>query len=235
MSPWVSVSRISSALGLGLEDQLALVGAGLTGVGADVAALVGVAVQDGLVGLTVDEDDGDTGGRDGVHDGLGRGGLDRVDDQDIDALLQEGVDLLGLGGLIVLAVHDGDGVAQLAQILFQVGAVQGHEVIGELIDADADGGAAGSLFGRLFSSGGSGGRGRGGRSSSGAGVTAAAGSQGGSRADNGRRLQKVAASNHFHNSILLHSSDCRYGRAPHTLRDAPYLFPIIPFYGNCAQ
>src|SRR5699024_11990580 len=63
---------VDVALGLGLQDQLALVGAGLAGVGADVAALVGIAVQNGLVGLTVDEDDGDGGGRDGVHDGLGR-------------------------------------------------------------------------------------------------------------------------------------------------------------------
>ena len=196
---------VDVALGLGLEDQLALVGAGLTGVGADVAALVGVAVQNGLVGLTVDEDDGDIGGRDGVHDGLRRGGLHGVDDQDVDALLQEGVDLLGLGGLVVLAVHDGDAVAQLAEVLFQVGAVQSHKVVGELIDADTDGSAAGGLFrgsGLSRGLGGSSGRRRG--RSSRAGFAAAAGSQGSSRADNGRSLQKVAARNHFHNCILLH-------------------------------
>ena len=62
----------------------------------------------------------------------------RVDDQDIDTLLQEGVDLLGLGVLVVLAVHDGDGVAHVLQVLFQIGAVQGHEVISKLIDAHAD-------------------------------------------------------------------------------------------------
>src|SRR5699024_10153135 len=46
---------VDVALGVGLQDQLALVGAGLAGVGAHVAALVGIAVQNGLVGLTVDE------------------------------------------------------------------------------------------------------------------------------------------------------------------------------------
>ena len=34
-----------------------------------------------------------------------------LDDQDVHALLQEGVDLLGLGVLVVLAIDDGDGVA----------------------------------------------------------------------------------------------------------------------------
>src|SRR5699024_8481478 len=201
---------VDVALGVGLQDQLALVGAGLAGVGAHVAALVGIAVQNGLVGLTVDEDDGDVGGRDGVHDGLGRGGLDRVDDEHVHTLLQEGVDLLGLGGLVVLAVHDGDAVAQLAEVLLQVGAVQGHEVVGELIDADTDGGAAGSsvLRAGLSRGRGSGSGGRCGRCSR-AGIAAAAGSQGSSRADNGRSLQKVAARNHFHNSILLHCIQTR--------------------------
>ena len=69
---------------------------------------------------------------------------EQVDDQNVNALLQEGVDLLGLGVLVVLAIDDGDGVAHVLQVLFQIGAVQGHKVISKLIDADADISRAGS-------------------------------------------------------------------------------------------
>ena len=50
----------------------------------------------------------------------------------------EGVDLVGLLDLVALAVNDGDFVAHIGQILFQLGAVQGHEVVVILIDGDAD-------------------------------------------------------------------------------------------------
>lgn len=115
---------VDVALSLGLEDQLALISTGLTCVSANVAALVCVGVQNALVGLTVDEDDGSLRGLDGINDGLSGSGLDGVDDQDVHALLQEGVDLLGLGVLVVLAIDDGDGVAHVLQVLFQVGAVR---------------------------------------------------------------------------------------------------------------
>ena len=74
----------------------------------------------------------------------------------------------------------------------------GHEVIGKLIDADADIGRAGS----------SGGRGSSGRScsrgSSGRGRGTAAGSQDTSSTHNSGSLQEVTTRDHFHNFVLLH-------------------------------
>ena len=72
---------VDIALGRGLQDQLALISTGLTCVCTNVAALASVGVQNCLLRLTVDEDDGGAGGRDGVHDGLCRSGLDWVFDQ----------------------------------------------------------------------------------------------------------------------------------------------------------
>ena len=69
---------VDVALSLGLEDQLALISTGLTCVSADVAALVCVGVQNALVRLTVDEDDGSLRGLDGINDGLSGSGLDGV-------------------------------------------------------------------------------------------------------------------------------------------------------------
>ena len=80
---------VDIALGLGLQDQLALVSTGLTCVSANVAALACVGIQNSLFGLTVDEDDRSLRGLDGINDGLCRGGLNRVDDQNVNALLQK--------------------------------------------------------------------------------------------------------------------------------------------------
>ena len=101
--------------------------------------------------------------------------------------------------LVVLAVHDGDGVAHVLQVLFQIGAVQGHEVISKLIDADTDVGRAGS---RSSGAGSSSGRSSG--SSSRAGGTATCG-HGSGCAHDSRSLQEVTTRNHFHNCVLLHS------------------------------
>ena len=76
-----------------------MISTGLTCVSTNVAALVCVGVQNALVGLTVDEDDRSLRGLDGINDGLCGSGLHGVDDQHVHALLQEGVDLLGLGVL----------------------------------------------------------------------------------------------------------------------------------------
>ena len=194
-----AVVAVDVALSLGLEDQLALISTGLTCVSADVAALVCVGVQNALVGLTVDEDDGSLRGLDGINDGLSGSGLDGVDDQNVHTLLQEGVDLLGLGVLVVLAIDDGDGVAHVLQVLFQVGAVQGHEVISKLIDADADVSRAGSSSCGRRGSGRSCSRG----SSSRSGRTAA-GSQNAGSTHNSGSFQEVTTRNHFHNLVLLH-------------------------------
>src|SRR5699024_1550129 len=115
------------------------------------------------------------------------------------------VDLLGLGVLVVLAVHDGDVVAHVLQVLVQIGTVQGHEVISELIDADTDVGAAGSgSIGRSCGGSRSGSRGGAGR--------AAACSQSCRCADHSRSLQEVAARNHFHKAFSFILNQLRIGR-----------------------
>ena len=67
---------------------------------------------------------------------------DEGDDQHVHGVRDERVDLVGLLSLVVLAVHDGDvlsrNAAVLGQVAGQLGAVQGHEVVGELIDRHAD-------------------------------------------------------------------------------------------------
>ena len=73
----------------------------------------------------------------------GGGGLDQVQNDDIHTLGEEVVDLVGLFSHIVLAVDDGDvefhviGFEGL-HVAFQFIAIQGHEVIIELINGDTD-------------------------------------------------------------------------------------------------
>ena len=135
-------------------NNLALEGAGLTGVSTDVAnagviqdALVGFVqgVAVGIVGqrLTVDEDQGDTGFHHHVDNGIGGGGLDQVQDDDIHALGDEVLHLVGLLGHVVLAVGHGDvilhGVGfQGLEVGFDLVAVQGHKVVVEGVDGAAD-------------------------------------------------------------------------------------------------
>ena len=132
---------VEVALVLGGQNDVALHGAGLTGVSANVAE---VAVEFHILSgrLTVDEHDRDAGGVSLLDDGGSRGRLDEVDDHDVDVVSDERVDLVGLLGLVVLAVHDGDVLGRDAaifnEIALQLGAVRSHESIGELIDGDAD-------------------------------------------------------------------------------------------------
>ena len=153
-----------------LCNDLALIGAGLTGVSADVAdsgvvqnALVGLVA---LVteGLTVDEDAGDTGVDDLVDRSVSGGGLDQVQDDGIHTLGDEVVDLVVLLSHVVLAVDDGDIILDVVglealEVVEHLVAVEGHEVVVELVDRDTDLVGAGcgsnnrsnSLSGGLFS------------------------------------------------------------------------------------
>ena len=132
-----------------LCNDLALVGAGLTGVSADVAdsgvvqnALVGLVA---LVaeGLAVDEDAGDAGVHDLGDRGIGRGGLHEVQNDSIHTLGDEVIDLVVLLGHVVLAVDDGHIVLDLIavealEVVEQLVAVEGHKVVVELVNCDAD-------------------------------------------------------------------------------------------------
>ena len=126
-------------LGIGLpviDDDLALHGTGLLGLGADVVDLVPLAHILGQR-LAVEEDDRGLAGHGLVDDGRGGRAVDGVDGDDLHLLGEERVHLIVLGGLGVLGIdhlHDGlvrgvrlDGVAHV-----------GHEGIVELIDRDAD-------------------------------------------------------------------------------------------------
>ena len=120
-----------------LGNDLALVGAGLTGVSADVAD--GGIVQNALVGLialvakglAVDEDAGDAGFDDLVDGGVSGGGLNQVQDDGIHALGDEVVDLVVLLGHVVLAVNDGDVILDIVglealEVVEHLVAVEGH-------------------------------------------------------------------------------------------------------------
>ena len=132
-----------------LGNDLALVGAGLTGVSADIAD--GGVVQDALVGLvalvaerlTVDEDAGDAGVNDLVDGGVRGGGLDEVQDDGVHALGDEVVDLVVLLGHVVLAVDDGHVILDVVglealEVVEHLVAVEGHEVVIKLIDGNTD-------------------------------------------------------------------------------------------------
>ena len=195
---------VDVALVLGVEDQLALEGAGLSSVAADVDQLV---ISGHLIGggLTVDQDGGNIGTLDGGDDLVGSGGHNGVDDQCVNALRDEGVDLLVLLGLVVVAGDNGDLVALALEDFLQRITVGGHEGIVELVNADADltalsglGNALGcGLSSRLCSRGGLCGS-RGLRSSGGSGGRTAAGGE-----RDGHATCKGQSSKLFHNEFLL--------------------------------
>ena len=136
------------------SNDLALEGAGLTSVSADVAD--GGVVQDAFVGfvqglavlvvsqgLTVDQNQGNASLNHHVDDGVGGGGLDQVQDDDIHLLLDEVLHLVGLLGHIVLAVGHGHVVLhsvgfQGLEVVQDFVAVQGHEVVVIGVDGAAD-------------------------------------------------------------------------------------------------
>ena len=136
------------------SNDLALEGAGLTSVSANVAD--GGVVQDALVGfvqglavlvvsqrLTVDQNQRNASGNHLVDDDFGRGGLNQVADDDIHLLSDEGIDLVGLLAHVVLAIDHGDFVLngvglQSLEVVLDFLTVQGHEVVVVLIDGNAD-------------------------------------------------------------------------------------------------
>ena len=78
----------------------------LGGVGAHESALL-IAVHHFVSHLAVEEDDGDTGSLGGVGSvlrGVGRGSLHDVDDQQVRAVGDSGVDLVSLLGLVAATV-----------------------------------------------------------------------------------------------------------------------------------
>ena len=120
-----------------LADELALHVASLGGVGAHEGALV-IAVHHVVGDLAVEEDDGNAGVLGGVHSVLGgvRGGrLHDVDDQQVGAIGQRGVDLVGLLGLVAGAVKvvvvDAQGGQHLVHIVADAGDVHVGVVVVE--------------------------------------------------------------------------------------------------------
>ena len=112
---------------------------GLTRIGANVGNLTRPFFHVFLGGLTVDEYGGNARGFYQVDHSSGGSGLHQVYDEHIHAFGDERVDLVGLLGLVILAVHHSHvGIVGFLQVLFKLRAVQGHEVIIELVDANAD-------------------------------------------------------------------------------------------------
>ena len=140
---------VEVAVVLGLGNDFALEGAGLTSIGANVANLVRE-LHVFLARLTVDEHNRDAGGVGLLNDGRGGRALHEVQNHNVNIVGDEAVNLVGLLGLIVLAVHHGDvlsrDAAVFGQITNQLSAIQGHEVVGKLINRNAD------LRSRLLSS-----------------------------------------------------------------------------------
>ena len=131
-------------------NDFTLESTGLAGIGTDVAD-IGVVENAGIGFIAVvaqrfavDEDAGDLGSNDLVDDGIGGGGLDQVQNDDIHTLGDEVVDLVGLFSHVVLTIDDGDiifvfaGSAEFIEVSLQLIAVKGHEVVIELINRDTD-------------------------------------------------------------------------------------------------
>ena len=102
---------------------------GFGSVGADEAD-AGVGVQDGAF-LTVSLDGA-------VEEDNGGAGGDHVDDQQVVAVGNGGLDLLVLGGLVVVTVEVVVGNAQAVQLCVQSGADAGNVGVGEGVVEHAD-------------------------------------------------------------------------------------------------
>ncbi|MPN25744.1 hypothetical protein SDC9_173159 [bioreactor metagenome] len=102
--------------------------AGLGGIGADECAFV-IALDHVVGDFAVEEDDGDPGSFCSVYcvlRGIGRRGLNDVDDQQVGAVGDGGVDLVGLLGLVASAVVVVKGDAQCVQLLVHLVAHAGN-------------------------------------------------------------------------------------------------------------
>ena len=120
-----------------LADHLALQMACLGGVGADECDVL-ISVQDGsgsldavLIDCAVEEDNGHIAGQ--LHDalrGVGRTGGDHVDDQQVIAVSDCGLDGLVLRGLVAVGVEVLIGNAQRVQLCIESGADAGDVGVG---------------------------------------------------------------------------------------------------------
>ena len=116
---------------------------GFGSVGADEAD-VGVGVQDGaflavsLDGAVEEDNGGAVRQRDDLVGNVGGAGSDHVDDQQVVAVGDSGLDLLVLGGLVVVAVEVVVGNAQAVQLCVQSGTDAGNVGVGEGVVEHAD-------------------------------------------------------------------------------------------------
>ena len=116
---------------------------GFRSVGADEAD-VGVGVQNGalfavsLDGAVEEDNGGAVRQRDDLVGNVGGAGSDHVDDQQVVAVGDSGLDLLVLGGLVVVAVEVVVGNAQAVQLCVQSGTDAGNVGVGEGVVEHAD-------------------------------------------------------------------------------------------------
>ena len=116
---------------------------GFGSVGADEADAI-VGVQDGaflavsLDGAVEEDNGGAVCQGDDLVGNVGGAGSDHVDDQQVVAVGDSGLDLLVLGGLVVVAVEVVVGNAQAVQLCVQSGADAGNVGVGEGVVEHAD-------------------------------------------------------------------------------------------------
>ena len=120
-----------------VSDDLAGHRTGLLCLTANIPSLV-IGIHVFLGRLTVLENDRQACVLRLGDDRASSGQINRVNDQSIDALRDEGINLFVLGRLLVLGVHDIDGCAQLCCASGHGVTNTGHERIVELVHAGTD-------------------------------------------------------------------------------------------------
>ena len=109
-----------------IRDDLALEGTGLSSVTAYIGNVPAVLVPSCFLvfaRLTVDVYQRNACAYDFICDGLSGRGIYGVDDQNVNALSDESVDLVGLGSLVILAILNGDVIfaeSKFYQVIFQL-------------------------------------------------------------------------------------------------------------------